>query len=650
MKKILLVVMIAMIASSINATEKTYTFTSFTSAQDVVLTDEPLTITLSKGSGSTNPAWSSNQARVYAKGSVTIECTKTMTSIQFNYAVNANSKGKSPSVSSVEGSTNTGTWNEGNKTWTGSDTEVTLSTTGDAGNLGFTSVVVSYEEGPTCTDPATALSITSAATATVGTPLSLTTTGGNGGTVTWSVTNGTGTATVDGSTLTPETAGTVTVKAHQELNGTTCAQDAELEVTISRQTASFTFSDGYVESTTYYVGDSYTLPSTTTAECGDKIFVGWSTVEISTPGDKPTSNYYDKGTDVTLVADNSFYAVFAESSGGTVASLTKLGSSDSFSDGDKIVIVANVDNGKLMYQETVSTSYVAYKQIGSSVGQVPLTVAGISADDKNWFTLTAGTGDNAGKWRLGDATNGYINVATNNLYCNSTESYFTIVWNSDNNGFTIKDGTRWIGCRADLTGDNQYKWRGAGNQSSPTTNSVCYLDIYRLTGGATYSNYSTVCGPSYTITATRNNAELGSVSLTGKVITATPNECVGYAAPAYSVTSGSATVVQEGNNFRVTPTSDCTIQINFVATVEDTYIDDVQDWEASVKYCGSYEAPSITDKTTNRGTGVCETDHYHFVGWTTNEYRNRPAGHITAAGTDMTGSGTTYYAVWAKEE
>lgn len=89
---------------------------------------------------------------------------------------------------------------------------------------------------------------------------------------------------------------------------------------INRATpATITLSEVGVEtivSGTHYVGDSYKIPDSE-ASCGDKVFVGWSTVQIPTGGDKPTSNYYAKGSSVTLGATNTFYAVFAtESAGG----------------------------------------------------------------------------------------------------------------------------------------------------------------------------------------------------------------------------------------------------------------------------------------------------------------------------------------------
>lgn len=163
----------------------------------------------------------------------------------------------------------------------------------------------------------------------------------------------------------------------------------------------------------------------------------------------------------------------------------------------------------------------------------------------------------------------------------------------------------------------------------------------------TYAAYTT-CAPAYTVSAVANDGALGSVSVSGNVITATPNECVGYEAPAYTVTSGTASVAQDGNTFTVTPSENCEVTINFAATAEDTYLDNVQGWTASEQYCGSYTVPSIADKTPVT-SGSCEEVHYHFIGWTTAKYRNSPTGHITEAGAAMTASGTTYYAVWAKE-
>lgn len=125
----------------------TYEFSSFTSGATVELTDlEGFVITL-KSNGGTNPAWSSNQARVYAKGSLTVKANNAVIkSIEYDYTVNANKNGVSPTIDGVEGKTDSGSWGEDSKTWTGADEEVTFSTTGTAGNIGFTKLIIKYVE------------------------------------------------------------------------------------------------------------------------------------------------------------------------------------------------------------------------------------------------------------------------------------------------------------------------------------------------------------------------------------------------------------------------------------------------------------------------------------------------------------------------
>ncbi|MBR1755416.1 MAG: Ig-like domain-containing protein [Bacteroidaceae bacterium] len=74
--------------------------------------------------------------------------------------------------------------------------------------------------------------------------------------------------------------------------------------------------------------------------------------------------------------------------------------------------------------------------------------------------------------------------------------------------------------------------------------------------------------PAYTITPSSNDEDMGTVSLTGTTITASPKS--GYRVKAgtdgYTVTSGTATVTNNGDNtFSVSPNTDCTVQINFEA-------------------------------------------------------------------------------------
>ncbi len=120
-----------------------------------------------------------------------------------------------------------------------------------------------------------------------------------------------------------------------------------------------------------------------------------------------------------------------------------------------------------------------------------------------------------------------------------------------------------------------------------------------------------VVAPAYTITAQSSNDEYGTVSLTGTVITGTPKSGCRYANPAYTVTSGTATVSQDGNEFTVTPSSDCTITINFEAIPAHTLSSDVSPAAAGTVTLGS---TSVKEGSTTTATAAANAG-YKFTGW-----------------------------------
>lgn len=130
--------------------EETYTFTDVSTP--TTATTDGFTFTFDKGSGGTAPAWNAgnSEARLYAKGSLTIDGGEnTITSIVFTYVVNKNKSGKAPTITSVSGTSNSGTWDESSNTWSDAtgDNEIVFSTSGEAGNLGFKSVTITYSTG-----------------------------------------------------------------------------------------------------------------------------------------------------------------------------------------------------------------------------------------------------------------------------------------------------------------------------------------------------------------------------------------------------------------------------------------------------------------------------------------------------------------------
>jgi len=219
--------------------------------------------------------------------------------------------------------------------------------------------------------------------------------------------------------------------------------------------------------------------------CGGKTFIGWTTSAVIDPVDVAPTPMYKTVGDMSSVYINSnteFYAVFAVSSGpGATPTLTKMGTGDTFENGDNIVIVAKYeDNDVALYQKTVNTNYVEKWTFDNDVE----TVAG---DDKNWLTVSKAA---TGTWYLGDATNGYLRNSGNNLYCDATQVAWSLIDREDGTFRLASD--RYLSYRSDLTGINQ-KWR-MGGASYGTSGSVD-LYIYKYSGSSvTYSDYSTVCG------------------------------------------------------------------------------------------------------------------------------------------------------------
>ena len=175
-----------------------------------------------------------------------------------------------------------------------------------------------YKEAATCTEILPKLTY-SPSTLDIGNTATPTLIGNTGsGTVTYLSSND-AVATVNSSTgvVTAVAAGSATITASIAAKGSYCDGSATATITV-KQSAEIILSEaGAIQSITgKYVGESYKLPFSTDVECGDKTFVGWSTVTIDNSANKPTSNFYAPGASVTLEKDNTFYAVFAESDGG----------------------------------------------------------------------------------------------------------------------------------------------------------------------------------------------------------------------------------------------------------------------------------------------------------------------------------------------
>lgn len=152
----------------------------------------------------------------------------------------------------------------------------------------------------------------------------------------------------------------------------------------------------------------------------------------------------------------------------------------------------------------------------------------------------------------------------------------------------------------------------------------------------------------YTITPATSDGDMGTVSLTGSVITASPKS--GYQvkeSDPYTVTDGSATVTRGTganiNKFTVAPTSDCTVRINFEAI--PTY--DIRFFNNGTQVGSTQKLPAGATAVKPSDPAACD-EGYTFVGWWTDELAEDNTTAETWI-TDFTVSGAQdYYAVFSK--
>ena len=139
-------------------------------------------------------------------------------------------------------------------------------------------------------------------------------------------------------------------------------------------------------------------------------------------------------------------------------------------------------------------------------------------------------------------------------------------------------------------------------------------------------------GETYTVTATSSNTAYGTVSVSGRIITASPK--TGYYASGYTVTKGTATVTQNGNEFVVTPESDCTVRINFAARQSVTV-----SFAGAANAITTYAGEAITLPSAEN------VDTYSFLGWsetTVSDTTAKPAYFKAGASYTPTESLTLY--------
>ena len=257
-------------------------------------------------------------------------------------------------------------------------------------------------------------------------------------------------------------------------------------------TVKWVVNDELVHTADFGEGQPIVFP-TTPGDIYGKTFVGWMEDKIEGTTDVAPRLVSSATMGETAI---TYYAVFATAQGtGGAPSLTKMVSGDTFTDGDKVVIVADVDETTSygLYQQTISNSYVMNFVFDNSVTT-------IADDDKNYLTVSSGSD---GKWKLGDDTNGYLYNSSSNNLAVSTENATEWTLEDNEDGTFSLMGARYLSCRIDLSGDNANRWRMAG--SSPS--GVYDLAIYKFVDGNTsYSGYCTTVPEAVEVTITSAGA------------------------------------------------------------------------------------------------------------------------------------------------
>ncbi len=264
--------------------------------------------------------------------------------------------------------------------------------------------------------------------------------------------------------------------------------------------------------------------------------------------------------------------------GSTTPVYQKITSIDDLTDGKYLIVYEKSSTEGVIFNGSLAT-LDAGKNVVDNVAIADSKIA-VSSDLENaYFTITKKTGTtyyvvSQSGYSIGST------AAKNQLLTGAATAYTNdISFNAD--GSANLNGTSRVLRFNSTSGDTNYRFRyyTSGTQQP--------IALYKYVEGGSSDGDAP---ETYTITAESSDTSHGTVALSGNVITATAKD--GYTLAegdaAYTVTSGSATVVRDGNTFTVTATSDATITINFVAlpTYTATFVANGQTVTTDSTYSG----------------------------------------------------------------
>lgn len=357
-------------------------------------------------------------------------------------------------------------------------------------------------------------------------------------------------------------------------NGNVFTVEATSDVTVqinfvARTQYTVIFSDlGTTSTTNAYSGDTITLPTLSGA---DYTAVGWVAAQIDgETTDKPT--VYNAGDIYPVTANTTLYALYSRTeAGGSGESDVFTKYTGAITEGDYLITYNNyVMNASISSNRFVQTTVT---DVGGSITSPDAAIIWTITADGDYWTLY---NESTSSYAAGNGTKNQGKLLT-----------------------SVTDYALWTASGTDtyefVNKGNAAKSVNANLRQNTTYGFACYatstggaLTLYKRTETAMTTYYFTDAGDAvvYTVTANANDSSCGTVSVSGTTISATP--VTGYAVSGYSITSGTATVIQEGNTFFVTPTSNVVITINFEAlpTYTVTFVEDGATVSADSTYSG----------------------------------------------------------------
>ncbi len=329
-----------------------------------------------------------------------------------------------------------------------------------------------------------------------------------------------------------------------------------------------------------------------------------------------TNSIYVKSVKITYSPTHTLtYSATNGSIGGVVyGTSTAVESGASVAEGDKVTLTAQPADG---YQfESWSIEGTGSSLSSTSTNPTDFTMGTANAIVTANFTATGGTTTYSVTYNANGATSGDVPEDDNDYEEND------IVTVLGNTGSLAKTGYAFDGWNtlADGSGTD----RAAGS-------------TFNITGNTTlYAKWTP-----YTITAQSNNNSYGTVSLQGYVITANPEAGYRYASPAYTIDpANSASVVQNGDEFTITPSANTTVTINFEAIPTHTATFSVNGNTTAQNFA---EGASIIFPS-----NPADISGKKFVGWTSSTISGTTddaPSFVTSA--TMSTSDVTFYAVFA---